>query len=228
MPSYVTRQKTRKTFSWVGRPLLDRKQYYQIYKEICVKNNDCSTEIHIKVGQFVLIKANCNTKPYIAKLTELFEDGSQFPSKKCARVQWFVRFSEIPISKRHLLGRKPAAQEIFWYDYSDCDNNVYVETIIGPVQVVALAPDEVLPMDQKSEETLFVKLSWNTKNFEPLPPEVLSALRKLEDSPECQKPKSCHSTSRSCQTPAPPMSPNAKKLLELDGKYGCKVAFSVL
>ncbi|KAM7324565.1 hypothetical protein ACRRTK_016870 [Alexandromys fortis] len=217
MPSYVTRPKTRKTFSWVGRSLLDRKQYYQIYKEICVKNNDCSTEIHIKVGQFVLIKASCNTKPYIAKLTELFEDGSQFPPKKCARVQWFVRFSEIPISKRHLLGRKPAAQEIFWYDYSGCDNSVYVETIIGPVQVVALAPDEVLPMDQNSEETLFVKLSWNTKNFEPLPPEVLSALKKLEDSPECQKPKSRHSTSRSCQTPAPPVSPNAKKLLELDG-----------
>ncbi|XP_075802977.1 origin recognition complex subunit 1 [Microtus pennsylvanicus] len=217
MPSYVTRQKTRKTFSWVGRPLLDRKQYYQIYKEICVKDNDCSTEIHIKVGQFVLIKGNYNTKPYIAKLTELFEDGSQFPSKKCARVQWFVRFSEIPISKRHLLGRKPAAQEIFWYDYSDFDNNVYVETIIGPVQVVALAPGEVLPMDQMSEETLFVKLSWNTKNFEPLPLEVLSALKKLEDSPECQKPKSRHSTSKSCQTPAPPVSPNAKKLLEFDG-----------
>ncbi|XP_038190347.1 origin recognition complex subunit 1 [Arvicola amphibius] len=213
MPSYVTRQKTRKTFSWVGRPLLDRKQYYQIYKAICVKNSDCSTEIYIRVGQFVLVKGDYHTKPYIAKLTELFEDGSQFPSKKCARVQWFVRFSEIPISKRHLLGRKPAAQEIFWYDYSDCDNNIYVETIIGPVQVVALAPDEVLPMDQKSEETLFVKLSWNTKNFEPLSPEVLSALNKLEDSPECQKPKSRHSTSRS----AHPVSPSAKKLPELDG-----------
>lgn len=61
--------------------------------------------------------------------------ASTFPSKKCARVQWFVRFSEIPISKRHLLGRQPAAQEIFWYDYSDCDNQIYVETIIGPVQV---------------------------------------------------------------------------------------------
>ncbi|CAO2588425.1 Origin recognition complex subunit 1 [Lemmus lemmus] len=72
-------------------------------------------------------------------------------------------------------------------------------------------------MDQKSEETLFVKLSWNTKNFEPLSPEVLSALKKLEDSSECQKPKSRHSTSRSCQTPAHPVSPNAKKLLKLNG-----------
>ncbi|XP_059110660.1 origin recognition complex subunit 1 [Peromyscus eremicus] len=240
MPSYLTRQKTRKTFSWVGRPLPDRKQYYQIYKEMCIKINDCSPEIHIKVGQFVLIKGDDNTKPYVAKLIELFEDGSTFPSKKCARVQWFVRFSEIPISKRHLLGRQPAAQEIFWYDYSDCDNQIYVETIIGPVQIVALAPDEVIPMDQKSEETLFVKLSWNKKKFEPLSPEVFAALKKQEDSPKCRKPleakikkrkspswntaeqvvkriESSHSTSKSCQMPAHPVSPSARKRLELNG-----------
>ncbi|XP_051044383.1 origin recognition complex subunit 1 [Phodopus roborovskii] len=232
MPSYLTRQKTQKTFSWVGRPLPDRKQYHQVYKEMCMKVNDCSTEIHIKVGQFVLIKGDVNAKPYVAKLIELFEDGSKFPSVKCARVQWFVRFSEIPIPKRHLLGRKPAAEEIFWYDSSDCGNNIYVETIIGPVQVVALAPDEAIPMNQKSEETLFVKLSWNTKKFEPLSPEILAALKKLEDSPKCQKPlkakiknvkspswdateqmdkriESNHSTSKYCQIPAHPVSPNA-------------------
>lgn len=83
-------------------------------------------------------------------------------------------------------------------------------------------------MDQKSEETLFVKLSWNTKNFEPLSPEVLSALKKLEDSPEYQKPRSRYSTSRSCQTPSHPVSPSARKLLEFDGKHGCKVVFNVL
>lgn len=93
---------------------------------------------------------------------------------------------------------------------------------------MALAPDEVIPMDQKNEETLFVKLSWNTKNFEPLSPEVLSALKKLEDSPEYQKPRSRYSTSRSCQAPAHPVSPSARKLLELDGKHSCKVVFSVL
>lgn len=66
--------------------------------------------------------------------------GSEVPPKKYARVQWFVRFCEIPIPKRHLLGRRPSAQEIFWYDCSDCDNNIQVETIIGPVQVCALNP----------------------------------------------------------------------------------------
>ncbi|XP_021516290.1 origin recognition complex subunit 1 isoform X2 [Meriones unguiculatus] len=240
MPSYLTRQKTRQTFSWVGRPLPDRKQHCQIYREMCMKVNDCSTEIHIKVGQFVLIKGDNNEKPYVAKLIELFEDGSEVPPKKCAQVQWLVRFSEIPVYKRHLLGRRPDAQEIFWYDCSDCDNNIFVETIISPVQVVALAPDEVIPMDQKNEGTLFVKLSWNKKRFTPLAPEVLAALGKLEDSPDCKKPleakiknlkrrpwtttqqvlkriKSSHSTSKSHETPVHPVAPNSSKPVELGG-----------
>lgn len=91
-----------------------------------------------------------------------------------------------------------------------------------------------------------MKLSWNTKNFEPLSPEVLAALKKLEDSPKCQKPlegksknvknpswnateqmvkriESSHSTSKSCQTSAHPVSPNARKPLELSGKCSCKI-----
>ncbi|XP_051027399.1 origin recognition complex subunit 1 [Acomys russatus] len=240
MPSYFTRQKTRKTFSWVGMPFLDRKQQYQIYKEICMKTNDFPTEIYIKVGQFVLIKGDSNEKPYVAKLIELFENGSEVLPRKCARVQWFIRFSEIPVIKRHLLGHKPAAQEIFWYDCSDCDNKIYVESIIRPVQVVALGPDEVIPMHQKSEETLFVKLSWNKKTFRPLAPEVLAALRKPVDTPKCQKPlkaeiksvksrpcntteqvvkriESSHSTSKSHQTLVHPVTPKARKTLELGG-----------
>ncbi|EDL90399.1 origin recognition complex, subunit 1-like (S.cereviaiae), isoform CRA_c [Rattus norvegicus] len=161
---------------------------------------------------------------------------SEVPPKKYARVQWFVRFCEIPIPKRHLLGRRPSAQEIFWYDCSDCDNDIHVETIIGPVQVVALAPEDEIPVNQKSEETLFVKLSWNKKNFAPLPPEELAALRRLE----CQKPleaktksvkspswstaeqevkriESSHSTSRSYQDPAHTVTPNAMKSLECGG-----------
>lgn len=206
-----------------------------MYKEICMKINGCS-EIHIKVGQFVLIQGEDNQKPYVAKLIELFENGSEVPPKKYARVQWFVRFCEIPIPKRHLLGRRPSAQEIFWYDCSDCDNNIQVETIIGPVQVVALAPEDEIPVNQKSEETLFVKLSWNKKNFAPLPPEELAALRRLE----CQEPseaktksvkspswntaeqevkriESSHSTSRSYQAPAHTVTPNAMKSLECGG-----------
>lgn len=66
--------------------------------------------------------------------TEFLLDSDP-PHKKRARVQWFVRFCEVPACKRHLLGRKPGAQEIFWYDYPACDNNINAETIIGLVRV---------------------------------------------------------------------------------------------
>lgn len=237
MASYLTRQRTRQTYSWVGRPLLDHKQNHQIYKEIRLKTKAASTEIHIRVGQFVLIEGDYDGMPYVAKLIKLFEDESKRHFKNCAEVQWFVRFSEVPISKRHLLGRKPAAQEIFWYDYPGCDNNICIEAIIGPAQVVALAPDEEIPTDL-NEETLFVKLSWNEKMFKPLSPGVLAELRKMEGSPGCQKPvkakikhgenpsstpagcdmkriEPSHSASKSRQTPTHPVPPSARKRLEL-------------
>jgi hypothetical protein len=55
------------------------------YKEICMKINDRS-EIPTKVGQFVLIQGEDNKKPYVAKLIGLFQNGSEFPPKKCARI----------------------------------------------------------------------------------------------------------------------------------------------
>ncbi|KAL2772543.1 origin recognition complex subunit 1 isoform 2 [Daubentonia madagascariensis] len=238
MAQYPTRLKTRQTYSWVGRPLLDRKLHHQTYKEMCVKIEGGSTEIHIQVGQFVLIERGDGKNPYVAKLMELFEDDSDPHSKKRARVQWFVRFCEVPICKQHLLGRKPAAQEIFWYDYPACNNNINAETIIGPVRVVALAPDEVVPMDLKDEKILFVKLSWNEKKFRPLSKELFAELDKLQGSPKYQKPvgaktksiespswtpaehvvkriESRHSASKSRQTSTHPVTPRARKKLEL-------------
>ncbi|KAF6110458.1 origin recognition complex subunit 1 [Phyllostomus discolor] len=234
-----TRLKTRQTYSRVGNPLLDGKPQYQTYKEMNMTSEGCSTESHIQVGQFVLVKGDDDENPYVAKLIELFEDDSEPHFKKCARVQWFIRFCEIPVGKRHLLGRKPDAQEIFWYDYPACDSNIDAETIIGSVQVVALAPDELLPKNMKNEKTFFVKLSWNKKNFRPLSPDLLADLDKLQEgSPRCWKPmeakinsiespswtaaecvvksiESRHSTSKSHQTRTHPVTPRARKRLEL-------------
>ncbi|XP_021528967.2 origin recognition complex subunit 1 [Aotus nancymaae] len=238
MAHYPTRLKTRKTYSWVGRPLLDRKLHYQTYREMCVKTEGCSTEINIQVGQFVLIKGDDDENPFVAKLLELFEDDSD-PPKKRARVQWFVRFCEIPVRKQRLLGRKPAAQEIFWYDYPACNSSINAETIIGPVRVILLPPNDVVPTDLKNEKTLFVKLSWNEKKFRPLSPELFAELNKpQEGAAKCQKPvgaknknagspawtpaehvakriESRHSASKSRQTPTHPVTPRARKRLEL-------------
>uniref|UniRef100_G1LRU6 Origin recognition complex subunit 1 n=1 Tax=Ailuropoda melanoleuca TaxID=9646 RepID=G1LRU6_AILME len=239
MAYYPTRLKTRQTYSWVGKPLLDQKLRYHTYKEMSVKIEGGLTEIHIQVGQFVLIEGDDDENPYVAKLVELFEDDSEPHSKKRARVQWFIRFCEVPVSKRHLLGRKPAAQEIFWYDYPACNSNISAETIIDQVQVVALGPDEVIPVDLKNEQTLFVKLSWNEKTFRPLSPELFAEFdQPQEGSPRCQKPvgaktkglgsptwttaehvikriESRHSNSKSRRTPSHPVTPKAKKRLEL-------------
>ncbi|XP_032158987.1 origin recognition complex subunit 1 isoform X2 [Mustela erminea] len=239
MACYPTRLKTRQTYSWVGKPSLDQKLRYYTYKEMSVKMEGGLSEIHIQVGQFVLIEGDDDENPYVAKLVELFEDDSELHSKKRARVQWFIRFCEVPASKRHLLGREPAAQEIFWYDYPACNSNISAETIIDHVQVVALGPDEVIPVDVRNEETLFVKLSWNEKTFRPLSPELFAEFdRPQESSPRCQKPvgaktkglgspssttaehaikriESRHSTSKFRQTPSHLVTPKAKKRLEL-------------
>ncbi|XP_004774516.1 origin recognition complex subunit 1 [Mustela putorius furo] len=241
MACYPTRLKTRQTYSWVGKPSLDQKLRYYTYKEMSVKMEGGLSEIHIQVGQFVLIEGDDDENPYVAKLVELFEDDSELHSKKRARVQWFIRFCEVPASKRHLLGREPAAQEIFWYDYPACNSNISAETIIDHVQVVALGPDEVIPVDVRNEETLFVKLSWNEKTFRPLSPELFAEFdRPQESSPRCQKPvgaktkglgspssttaehaikriESRHSTSKFRQTPSHLVTPKAKKRLELGG-----------
>lgn len=78
---------------------------FLLSREICLKNNDCSTEIHIKVGQFVLIKGDYNTKPYIAKLTELFEDGEFGPEMEAfcywAQVQSMQEGRLLVSARRH-------------------------------------------------------------------------------------------------------------------------------
>lgn len=50
-------------------------------------------------------------------------------------VQWFVRVSEVPVSKLKLLGREPHPQEIFYYEGRSCDDEVNAESILRPVQV---------------------------------------------------------------------------------------------
>lgn len=240
MTKYPTRLKARNAYSWIGSPLTDQKLHCKVYKEMSVKMADCSTELHIQVGQFVLIEGEDDENPYVAKLVELFEDDSVPHFKKHAKVQWFVRFCEVPASKQHLLGRKPDVQEIFWYDYPGCHNIVNAETIIGPVQVVALAPDEVIPKVLKNEKMFFVKLSWNEKKFTPLSQELFAELDKLQnylpkyqnsvktktngmESPSwtttervAKRIESKHSSSKSRHTPTHLGTPRARKKLDID------------
>uniref|UniRef100_A0A8C2XEM3 Origin recognition complex subunit 1 n=1 Tax=Cyclopterus lumpus TaxID=8103 RepID=A0A8C2XEM3_CYCLU len=87
----------------------------------------------IKTGQHILIEGEDEDSPYVAKVIRLFGDESG--KQKKAVVQWFVRVSEVPLSKRKLLGREPHAQEIFYYQGRSCDDEVDAGSILKPVQV---------------------------------------------------------------------------------------------
>ncbi|MEQ2266133.1 hypothetical protein XENORESO_018987, partial [Xenotaenia resolanae] len=81
-----------------------------------------------------------------------------------AMVQWFVRVSEVPPSKLKLLGRDPHPQEIFFYEGRNCDDEVDAKSILRPVQVKHLDTAAPFP-DSEDKETLYVKLSWDTRTF---------------------------------------------------------------
>lgn len=241
---YFTRLKAKRSYSWLNCEFRDRKLHHNLYRSICVTSPSSNVKVQINVGDFIFVECNDDDNPYIAKLIKLSRDVSSLEpeANSHAVVQWFIRLSEIPVSKRKLLGREAAEQEIFWYD--DPPRNIQVETILGPVQVVALAPEEAVPEGQKDKQTFYVKLSWDNKCFRPLVPELLAQMRKShERSPQRNasprvaggRPKntaergvgrieSRHSISKSChsqeirasRTPRSSTPPRARKRLALE------------
>ncbi|XP_074077540.1 origin recognition complex subunit 1 [Macrotis lagotis] len=232
---YFTRLKAQREYSWLGCEFHDRKLHHKLYRSICVISPSDNTKVQVSLGDFVFVEGHDDDNPYIAKLIKLCRDvsSSDAESNSHAVVQWFIRLNEIPLGKRKLLGREVAEQEIFWY--VDPPRDIGVESILGPVQVVALAPEEAVPKGQKDEQTFYVKLSWDNKCFQPLAPKLLSEMKKLQDmSPHRQaSPKvaeqgigrieSRHSISKSCpsqeirasRTPRSSTPPRARKRLDL-------------
>ncbi|XP_036611341.1 origin recognition complex subunit 1 [Trichosurus vulpecula] len=240
---YFTRLKARRSYSWLDCEFYDRKLHHNLYKSICVTSPSSNIKVQINLGDYVLVEGHDDDNPYIAKLIKLSRDVSSLESEpnSHAVVQWFIRLSEIPVSKRKLLGREAAEQEIFWYD--DPPRDVRVESILGPVQVVALAPEEAVPKGQKDKQTFYVKLSWDNKCFRPLAPKLLAEMKKSHEmsprrnaSPKVvgARPEntaergigrieSRHSISKSCpsqeirasRTPRSSTPPRARKRLDL-------------
>uniref|UniRef100_A0A3B4XS75 Origin recognition complex subunit 1 n=1 Tax=Seriola lalandi dorsalis TaxID=1841481 RepID=A0A3B4XS75_SERLL len=116
----------------------------------------------ISAGQHILIEGEDEDNPYVARVVRLFGDESG--KQKKAMVQWFVRVSEVPPSKLKLLGREPHPQEIFYYQGRSCDDEVNAESILRPVQVKHLDGAAPFP-DSNEKDTLYVKLSWDSKSF---------------------------------------------------------------
>uniref|UniRef100_A0AAZ3STX7 Origin recognition complex subunit 1 n=1 Tax=Oncorhynchus tshawytscha TaxID=74940 RepID=A0AAZ3STX7_ONCTS len=179
MVRYFTRLRMRRIYKWGGRPyIFDRKlkSYGFEYLNMSVEGQEAVTTV--TPGQYILIEGNDDEYPFVAKLLKFFGDESH--KQKKALVQWFLRLSEVPQNKKLLLGRSPHPQEIFYYLGRACDNEINAESILGTVQHV---PEDTPFPEPGTKDTLYVKLSWDTKAFNVLDPVL------MQDTPASTPPK---------------------------------------
>ncbi|AWP10436.1 putative origin recognition complex subunit 1 [Scophthalmus maximus] len=192
---YFTRLRVRRVYKWRGEPLsFNRKLKTFEYGSLVISVDGLPRTTVINAGQHILIEGEDEDNPYVAKVIRLFGDESG--KQKKAVVQWFVRVSEVPLSKLKLLGREPHPQEIFLYQGRSCDDEVNAESILRPVQVKHL--DRAAPFpDSGDKDTLFVKLSWDSKTF-----------RELESAaPVASPPPPTPPLPKPSLPPSPPRSP---------------------
>uniref|UniRef100_A0A3P9LMR6 Origin recognition complex subunit 1 n=1 Tax=Oryzias latipes TaxID=8090 RepID=A0A3P9LMR6_ORYLA len=159
---YLTRRRAKRVYEWRGKPLsFNRKLKTYEYGSLVISMEGVPGTMVIQPGQHILIEGEDDDNPYVARVLQLFGDGESLEQKK-ALVQWFVRLSEVPYSKRTLLGRDPHPKEIFFYQGPSCENEVDAESILRAVKHV----DNAAPFpDSDMEETLYVKLSWDSRRF---------------------------------------------------------------
>ncbi|KFV14462.1 Origin recognition complex subunit 1 [Pterocles gutturalis] len=171
-----TRQQSRITYSWYGRPMsLDRKLRIFQYKGILIKSERSRTEMCIQLGDFILVEGENADQPFVAQLLDLYEDGAQ---QKRAVVQWFSHITEIPHNKRKLLKREVPPQEVFFDQVLGYDTDIAAETIIKSTMVIPLHLGEDLPVSLNKERTFYVKQSWDGKCFKALSPGTFSKLKE--------------------------------------------------
>nr|XP_061791219.1 origin recognition complex subunit 1-like [Nerophis lumbriciformis] len=193
-----TRLRVRRVYKWQGEPLrFDRKLKNFEYGSLVISVKGQPRPNIISTDQYILIEGEDEDKPYVAKVIKLFGDESGWQKK--AMVQWFVRGSEVPISKMPLLGREPHPQEIFYYEGQGCNEEVNAESILSSVQVKHLDGATPFPDYIKNKDTLYVKCSWDTKTFKM----VDSALLSSSTFPCLTGPCDSNSSSRSSPTATP-------------------------
>uniref|UniRef100_A0A669F1D4 Origin recognition complex subunit 1 n=1 Tax=Oreochromis niloticus TaxID=8128 RepID=A0A669F1D4_ORENI len=173
---------------------------FEILMPVCFSSFAISVEglskIIINTGQDIFIEGCDEDNPYVAKVTRLYGDENGQQMK--AVVQWFIRVSELPVNKLKLLGREPHPQEIFYYECRNCDNEVNVESILRPVK--HLDSNDPFP-DSADKDTLYVKLSWDSKVFRVVNSTVVES--PAEPAPASSPP--------SCLKPSLPMSPSCSQ-----------------
>ncbi|XP_074492482.1 origin recognition complex subunit 1 isoform X2 [Sebastes fasciatus] len=196
---YFTRLRVRRVYKWPRKPLsFNRKLKSYEYGSLAISVEGLPRITVIQTGQHILIEGEDEDSPYVAKVIRLFGDESG--KQKKAVVQWFARVSEVPLSKLKLLGREPHPQEIFYYQGRNCDDEVDAGSIIRPVQVKHLDGAAPFP-DSGDGDTLYVKLSWDSKAFKVLDSALVES--ELAPAPSAPpRPKSSLPPLSPCSPPA--------------------------
>ncbi|XP_034559175.1 origin recognition complex subunit 1 isoform X2 [Notolabrus celidotus] len=191
--------RVKRVYKWRGEPVsFNRKLRTNEYNSLAISVEGLPRTTVINIGQHILIESEDEDNPYVAKVIRLFGDESR--EQKKVVVQWYTRVSEVPLSKLKLLGRAPHPREIFYYQGRSCDEEVNVESILRPVQVKHLEGAAPFP-DSGDSNTLYVKLSWDSKTFKT----VDSALVDSDLAPASAPP----SFPKPSLPPSPPCSPPA-------------------
>ncbi|XP_054646016.1 origin recognition complex subunit 1 [Dunckerocampus dactyliophorus] len=203
-----TRLRVRRVYKWKGEPLsFDRKMKNFEYRSLVISVEGLPRPTVITMGQHILIEGEDEDNPYVGRVIKLF--GDEAGRQKKAVVQWFARVSEVPVNKLHLLGRDPHPQEIFYYQGRSCDDEIDAESILRPVQVKHLEGQAPFP-DCGDKDTLYVKLSWDTKTFKVVDSSLVSPSSPpgrptsyLNRSPPSVPPASRGTSRRALPTPDP-------------------------
>ncbi|XP_028856628.1 origin recognition complex subunit 1 [Denticeps clupeoides] len=163
MSRYSMRLRIKRTYELEGRQIgTDRKLKRHFYNTLKIKVDGRPEDAVVNVGDYIIIESDDDDNPYVAQLLKLFCDETRKVKK--ALVQWYVHYCEVPKNKKKLLGRAPHPQEIFYYNDPSCDSEVDAETILGKVEVKHIKVEAPFPETQ-TNNTLYVKLSWDTKTF---------------------------------------------------------------
>ncbi|NWI88596.1 ORC1 protein, partial [Pitta sordida] len=173
-----TRQQSKLTYSWYGKPVSsDRKLRTAHYKGIVITSESSRAETCIQLGNFILVEGVNADQPYVAQLLDLYEDGAQ---DKHAVVQWFCHVEEIPQNKRKLLRREISPQEVFFDQVLGYDTDISAQSIIKSIMVIPLHLGEEIPRALNKDQTFYVRQSWDGKCFKALSPDIFSKLKQAK------------------------------------------------
>nr|XP_054764289.1 origin recognition complex subunit 1-like [Lytechinus pictus] len=164
--------KGNKGFSWVGMGKRDGKATRR-FKNTHYEGFRLPGVDLIKVGDHVLIEGN-SVERFVALIEDLFDNGQDAENDPYrAKVQWYMRPSELPKSISRKLPVDPVSGEIYKYIQSkgaSTDVEIDAETIIGKCVVKEVDVDFDIPdeKEKKVNPVFYARYAINVNTVIPL------------------------------------------------------------